>query len=159
MSVMYLISSQRTLPGSLNSGMFVHIRPPGAASFSRIVTSYPSGIRSFATVSEAAPAPMHAMRFPFFSSGMSGRKGRTSSLRSAATRFSRQIATGSPSSRTRRQTGSQGRSQVRPRIPGKTLDFRLRRYDSVYCPLAMSRMYSGTLVCAGHPHWQSTTRW
>ena len=42
-----------------------------------------------------------------------------SSLLSAATRFSRQIATGSSSTRPRRQAGSHGRSQVRPRIPGK----------------------------------------
>ncbi len=139
--------------------MFVHIRPPGFASFSKIVTSYPSGRRSLATVSDAQPAPMQAMRFPFFSSGIVGRKPVMSSRRSEATRFSRQIATGSPSSLTRRHTGSQGRSQVRPRIPGKTLDFRLSRYDSVYCPLAMSRMYSGMLVWAGQPHWQSTTRW
>ena len=48
-----------------------------------------------------------------------------SSLLSAATRFSRQMATGSSSTRPRRQAGSQGRSQVRPRIPGKTLDFQL----------------------------------
>ena len=139
--------------------MFVHISPPGFASFSKIVTSYPSGSRSLATVSDAHPAPMQAIRFPFFSVGISGRKGTTSSRRSEATRFSRQIATGSPSSRTRRQTGSQGRSQVRPRIPGNTFDLRLSRYDSVYCPLAISRMYSGMSVCAGHPHWQSTTRW
>ena len=139
--------------------MLVHIRPPGFASFSKMVTSYPSGSRSLATVSDAQPAPMQAMRFPFFSSGMAGRKPVMSSRRSEATRLSRQIATGSPSSRTRRHTGSQGRSQVRPRIPGKMFDFRFSRYDSVYCPFAMSRMYSGTLVCAGHPHWQSTTRW
>jgi hypothetical protein len=48
-----------------------------------------------------------------------------SSLKSAATRFKRQIATGSFSTRTRRQAGSQGRSQVRPRMPGNTLDFQL----------------------------------
>ena len=48
-----------------------------------------------------------------------------SSLLSAATRFRRQIATGSSSTRPRRQAGSHGRSQVRPRIPGKTLDFQL----------------------------------
>ena len=54
-----------------------------------------------------------------------------SSLLSAATRFSRQIATGSgfsacaSSTRPRRQAGSHGRSQVRPRMPGKTFDFQL----------------------------------
>ena len=50
-----------------------------------------------------------------------------SSLKSAATRLRRQIATGSflpltrvsSSTRPRRQAGSQGRSQVRPRMPGK----------------------------------------
>ena len=43
-----------------------------------------------------------------------------SSLKSAATRLRRQIATGSFShAAPRRQAGSHGRSQVRPRIPGK----------------------------------------
>ena len=46
-------------------------------------------------------------------------------LLSAATRFRRQIATGSASTRPRRQAGSHGLSHVRPRIPGKTLDFQL----------------------------------
>ena len=82
-----------------------------------------------------------------------------SSRRSAATRFSRQIATGVPSTRARRHAGSQGRSQVRPRIPGKTFDSRLSMYASVYRPWAISRMYSGTLVWAGQAHWQSTTLW
>ena len=40
--------------------------------------------------------------------------------RSEATRLRRQIATGLPSTRPRRHAGSHGRSQVRPRIPGKT---------------------------------------
>ena len=53
--------------------MFVHMSPPGLASFSKIVTSYPSGRRSLATVSDAHPAPMHAIRLPFFSVGISGR--------------------------------------------------------------------------------------
>ena len=49
-----------------------------------------------------------------------------SSLLSAATRFSRQIATGSLlSTRPRRHAGSHGRSQVRPRIPGKTFECQL----------------------------------
>ena len=43
----------------------------------------------------------------------------TSSRWSAATRFRRQMATGLPSTRPRRQAGSHGRSQVRPRMPGK----------------------------------------
>jgi hypothetical protein len=82
------------------------------------------GDADLATVSEAGPAPMHATRLPFVVSGMAGRRSRTSSRRSAATRLSRQIATGFPSRRVRRQAGSQGRSQVRPRTPGKTLDSR-----------------------------------
>ena len=55
----------------------------------------------------------------------------TSSFRSAATRLRRQIATGSgcsplfSSTRLRRQAGSQGRSQVRPSTPGKTLETQL----------------------------------
>ena len=39
--------------------------------------------------------------------------------------FRRQMATGSSSTRPRRQAGSQGRSQTRPKMPGKTLDFQL----------------------------------
>ena len=80
-----------------------------------------------------------------------------SPLRSAATRLMRQMATGFSSTRVRRQAGSHGRSQVRPRIPGKTLDSRFSRYASSYRPCATMRMYSGTLVCAGQAHWQSTT--
>src|SRR5262245_49310414 len=114
-------------------------------------------MRSFATVSEAGPQPISPMRLPFFLSGAVGRSPLTSPLRSDATRLRRQIATGLPSTRVRRQAGSQGRSQVRPRIPGKTFDARFSRYDSEYLPFAISRMYSGTLVWAGHAHWQSTT--
>ena len=62
------------------------------------------------------------MRLPFRSSGAAGSRSLMSSLLSAATRFSRQMATGSSSTRPRRQAGSQGRSQVRPRTPGKTFD-------------------------------------
>jgi hypothetical protein len=51
--------------------------------------------------------------------GILGRRSVMSSRRSAATRFRRQMATGLPSTRPRRQAGSQGRSQVRPRIAGK----------------------------------------
>ena len=56
---------------------------------------------------------------------------RTSFFMSAATRLRRQIATGSGSSplfsstRLRRQAGSQGRSQVRPKMPGNTFDTQL----------------------------------
>ena len=82
-----------------------------------------------------------------------------SPLLSAATRFSRQIATGFSSVRTRRHAGSQGRSHVRPRIPGNTLESQLSMYASVYLSCAIRRMYSGTGVCAGHAHWQSTTLW
>jgi hypothetical protein len=65
-----------------------------------------------------------------------GMRAVTSSLKSAATRFRRQIATGSgrcdcfSSTRPRRQAGSHGRSQVRPRMPGKTLDFQFTMYAS-----------------------------
>ena len=71
------------------------------------------------------------MRLPFLRVGTVGRYGRTSPLWSAATRFSRQMATGFSSVRTRRQAGSQGRSQVRPRIPGNTLDSQLIMNASV----------------------------
>ena len=81
-----------------------------------------------------------------------------SSRLSEATRFSRQMATGFSSIRPRRQAGSQGRSQTRPKIPGNTLDSRFTMYASVNSPWAMRRMYSGTSVCAGQAHWQSTTR-
>ena len=96
--------------------------PPGRSFFSKIVTSYPSGIRSRATVSEAGPAPTHAIRLPFLRFGMSGNRGVTSPRRSEATRLRRQMATGFSSTLVRRQAGSQGRSQVRPRMPGKTFD-------------------------------------
>ena len=45
-----------------------------------------------------------------------------------------------------RHAGSQGRSQVRPKIPGNTLDSQLSIYASVYFSAAMSRIYSGTGV-------------
>jgi len=67
------------------------------------------------------------MRLPFLGAAR-GSIARTSpSLKSAATRFRRQMATASglavffSSTRPRRQAGSQGRSQVRPKMPGKTL--------------------------------------
>jgi len=116
-------------------------------------------MRSFATVSDAGPAPMRATRFPFFVAGAVGSRSVMSSRRSEATRLSRQIATGVPSTRPRRHAGSQGRSQVRPSTPGKTFDSRLSMYESEYRPCAMSRRYSGTFVWAGHAHWQSTTLW
>ncbi len=78
-----------------------------------------------ATVSEAGPAPMQAIRLPFLTVAPVGRRSVMSPRRSAATRLRRQIATGFSSIRPRRQAGSQGRSQVRPRIPGKTFDSRL----------------------------------
>ena len=55
-----------------------------------------------------------ATRLPFFVRGSSEGDAEISPRRSAATRFSRQIATGLPSRRPRRQAGSHGRSQVRP---------------------------------------------
>ena len=87
-------------------------------------------------MSDAGPAPTQAMRLPFLCAAGWGMRGRTSSFRSAATRFRRQIATGSglaalaSSTRPRRQAGSQGRSQVRPKMPGNTLDTQLTMYDS-----------------------------
>ena len=82
-------------------------------------------MRSLATVSDAGPAPMSATFLPFFAVGALGSRAEMSPLLSAATRFSRQIATGLPSTRVRRQAGSHGRSQVRPRMPGNTFDSRL----------------------------------
>ena len=84
-------------------------------------------------MSDDGPAPTQAMRLPFFRSAGFGSRARMSSLKSAATRLSRQMATGSgysplPSStRPRRHAGTHGRSQVRPRIPGKTLLFQFTR--------------------------------
>ena len=80
-------------------------------------------------MSDAGPAPMQAMCLPFFFAAAFGILALTSPLLSAATRFRRQIATGSgfsplfSSTRPRLQAGSQGRSQVRPSIPGKTLEY------------------------------------
>ena len=153
------ISSSSTFAGSRNEGTLVRISPPGRPFFSNITTSYPRGARSFATASEAGPAPMQATRLPFFCAGAFGSWSVMSSRRSAATRFRRQIATGSSSTRVRRQAGSHGRSQVRPRMPGNTFDWRLTMYASENRPCAISRMYSGTLVWAGQAHWQSTTLW
>ena len=78
----------------------------------------------------AAFAPMQATRLPFLRPAL-GMRLPTSSFMSAATRLSRQMATGSgclalaSSTRPRRQAGSQGLSQVRPRMPGNTLDTQL----------------------------------
>ena len=71
------------------------------------------------------------MRLPFLRVGNAGRYGVMSPLWSAATRFKRQMATGFSSVRTRRQAGSQGRSQVRPKMPGNTLDSQFTMYASV----------------------------
>ena len=76
-------------------------------------------------MSEAGPPPTSAMRLPFFVTAGLGSRSRMSSLKSAATRFRRQIATGSFSTRPRRQAGSHGRSQVRPSTPGNTFDSQL----------------------------------
>src|SRR5690606_9476600 len=43
--------------------------------------------------------------------------------------------------------------------PGNTLLTQLTMYASAMRPAAIRRMYSGTGVCAGQAHWQSTTRW
>ena len=82
-------------------------------------------LQSLATVSEAGPPPIKATFLPFLCFGILGRRSTIESLLSAATRLSRQMATGSSSTRPRRHAGSQGRSQVRPRMPGNTLDSQL----------------------------------
>ena len=74
---------------------------------------------------------MRQMRLPFFCFGTRGMKAEMSPLWSAATRFKRQMATGFSSVRTRRQAGSQGRSQVRPRMPGNTFESQFSMYASV----------------------------
>src|SRR5688572_25087052 len=99
------------------------------------------------------------MRLPLDAVAGGGIRSETSDFLSAATRFSRQIATGSSSTRPRRQAGSHGRSQVRPKIPGNTFESQLIMYASVYRPSAIRRMYCGTGVCAGQAYWQSTTLW
>src|SRR5690606_21044731 len=146
------------------------MKPPGLGSASNTVTAYPSGARSRATVTDEGPAPTQATRRPLRRADGRGIRARTSPLWSAATRLSRQMATGCGrsridsgplfrSTRPRRQAGSQGRSQVRPRIPGNTLLAQFTMYASACRPCAIRRMYSGTGVCAGQAHWQSTTRW
>jgi phospholipase/lecithinase/hemolysin len=74
---------------------------------------------------------MQAMRLPFFFAECAAAS-EMSPRRSAATRFRRQMATGFSSgsvvrgkAAARRQAGSQGRSQVRPRMAGNTFDSRL----------------------------------
>jgi len=62
--------------------------------------------------------------------GQGGISADTSPFRSAATRFMRQIATGSSSTRPRRHAGLHGRSHTRPRMPGNTFDHQLIWYDS-----------------------------
>ena len=79
---------------------------------------------------DAGPATRRAVLLTL-RGAMGGMRLDTSSFMSAATRFRRQIATGSgwspllSSTRLRRQAGSHGRSQVRPRMPGNTLDTQL----------------------------------
>ena len=65
------------------------------------------------------------MRLPFFTEGIIGIKSVTSDLLSAATRFNLQMATGSSSTLPLLHAGSHGRSQVLPKIPGKTFDSQL----------------------------------
>src|SRR4030081_126101 len=103
------------------------------------------GLIAFVNVGEAGPDPQSANILPFGIFVIFGGKSEISPRRSAATRFKRQMATGAPSRRPRRQAGSHGRSQVRPKMPGNTFDCRLSRYDSVKRPCAISLMYSGTL--------------
>jgi hypothetical protein len=68
---------------------------------------------------------MIATFLPFFTFGISGKYWAMSSLKSAATLLSLQIATGSSSILPLLQAGSQGLSQVLPKTPGKTLDSQL----------------------------------
>src|SRR5260221_3251903 len=73
---------------------------------------------------------------------------------SAAARLSQQMAIGLPSILLRRQTGSQGRAQVRPSTPGTTFDLRLSRYASSKRAWEMRPIYVATSVWAGQPTWQ-----
>ena len=57
-----------------------------------------------------------------------------------------------------RQRASQGRVQMRPSTPGKTLSSWLMRCAASKSPWAIRRMYSGTLVLAGQAARQGTSR-
>ena len=102
--------------------------PVAICRLKRVAADHKGDVRP--RLPQAGPAPTQAMRLPF-GGATDGMRARTSPLWSAATRLRRQIATGSglarllSSTRPRRQAGSQGRSQVRPRMPGKTLDTQL----------------------------------
>ena len=95
----------------------------GARSSNHFYVDYPSvsvgtdGVVRYSMVVES-PSGARTVNFE-------GIRCATGSLLSAATRLRRQIATGSSSTRPRRQAGSHGRSQVRPRTPGNTLDSQL----------------------------------
>ena len=110
--------------------------------------------------SEAGPAPISATFLPFGLNGPCGisvheRRPCCPRRHVSAGRSRQVLLRRGP----RRQAGSHGRSQVRPRIPGNTFESQLIMYASVYFPSAIRRIYSGTGVCAGHAYWQSTTLW
>jgi len=152
------ISSSRTLAGSLNAGMLVRINPPGTPYCSKIVMSYPNGNKSLATVSDAGPALCRqcACRFSHAAPWARGAvirldcrkrhasvdRSQPASLRcgAAAGRLARPVAKPSQDSR-------------------EDIRFPIHhvRFGELTC--AIRRIYSGTSVCAGQAHWQSTTRW
>ena len=114
-------SSSITASGRRKCGICVRIMPPAL----RVLVEHDALVaerREIARDGERGRAARRrsAMRLPFFcvAALAAGARG-CRPCKSAATRFRRQIATGSFSTRPRRQAGSQGRSQVRPRMPGK----------------------------------------
>src|SRR5258706_16034533 len=106
---------------------------------------------------------MQATRQPFLFAAGLGILALTSPLLSAATRFRRQIATGSgfsplfSSTRPRLQAGSQGRAEGRPGISGKKLGCPLTHKGSLSRPAATKRVYSGAGGLARQAPWQSWT--
>ena len=67
----------------------------------------------------------------------------TSTLLSEATRFKRQMATGSSSTLPLRQAGSHGLSHVRPKAPGKT--FESQSFDHGYPPVEIEKVVNKML--------------
>ena len=98
--------------------------PKPAAKNGKRIALVGGGPASLSVARDLAPLGYHCTVFDSDPKA-GGRRCLMSSLKSAATRFNRQIATGVSSTRPRRQAGSQGRSQVRPRMPGNTLDLQL----------------------------------
>ncbi len=97
------------------------IMPPGFACFSWTVTAWPISARLRAAARPAGPAPITATAFPLGGNHGSSTTG-ACARKSAADRFEKQIATGSPRpSQPWRHSASQGREQTRPSTAGKTL--------------------------------------